>query len=388
MTLSYWQREYRESDAEYDVAVAGGGIIGCSTAYWLRQIEPGLRVAVVEAGRLASGASGRNAGFLLQGTSQDYHADVEGYGADTARRLWHFTRENRDLILTDLDRRAFDAEATGSLTVAGSEEENKRLQTVVSRMRADGAPVAYLPPHETNRRLHSQGFHGSLYVPSGAMVHPLQLVRHVAERSRAEVLEYHAVAGLDAQGEGVVLETSLRRIRARQVVLCLNAYLPRLLPELGRYVRPVRAQMLATAPAASRWLEVPAYSHEGYFYVRQLKGGEVLVGGARHLHEKEEVGYEDQTTPGLQADLERYLHEHFPQTKGVGVAQRWSGVMGFSPDGLPVIGAVPGLAGSFWAAGFTGHGMGYGFRFGRLMAEVALGVAHPEGYDLFTAERF
>lgn len=370
------------------MAVVGGGIIGCSTAYWLRRIEPGLRIAVVEAGRLASGASGRNAGFLLQGTSQDYYADVEGYGDDKARRLWHFTRENRDLILTDLDRRTIDAEASGSLTVAGSEKEDKRLQTVVSRMRADGAPVAYLPSGETNRRLRSKGFYGSLYVPSGAMLNPLRLVRHIAERGGADLLEHHAVERLDLQGQGVILETSLRRIRARQVVLCLNAYLPRLLPELGRYVRPVRAQMLATEQMPSRWLEVPAYSHEGYFYIRQLKGGEVLLGGARHLHEKEEVGHEDATTPALQADLEGYLHEYFPQTKGVKVAQRWSGVMGFSPDGLPVIGAVPGLPNSFWAAGFTGHGMGYGFRFGRLMAEVALGVAHPEGYDLFTAERF
>jgi len=56
--------------------------------------------------------------------------------------------------------------------------------------------------------------------------------------------------------------------------------------------------------------------------------------------------------------------------------------MGFSPDGLPVVDQVPGLAGSYWAAGFTGHGMGYGFRMGRLLAELLLG-RRPEGYDLF-----
>jgi glycine/D-amino acid oxidase-like deaminating enzyme len=114
----------------------------------------------------------------------------------------------------------------------------------------------------------------------------------------------------------------------------------------------------------------------------------VLLGGARHLHRAAEVGYEDATTPALQKDLLAYLHHHFPQTRQAQVAQRWSGTMGFSPDRLPVIGAVPEVPGSIWAAGFTGHGMGYGFRFGRLLAEVALDEPRPAGLDLFSVSRF
>lgn len=388
MTLSIWQRGSREADVQGDVLVVGGGIIGCATAYWLRQLRPGLEVLVADTGRVAGGASGRNAGFLLQGTSTDYMTDVATHGPDRTRRLWHFTRENRDLVFSELRGRAFDLEASGSLTVAGAEEEDERLRGCVKRMRADGAPVAYIPPDETNRRLVSQGFHGSLYVPSGAMLNPVSLVRHIAERSGARVFEHHAVVGLEAREGGVLVETPVRRFRCQRVVLALNAYLPALYPELGRYVRPVRAQMLATEPMQPRWLQLPAYSHEGFFYVRQLPGGTVLVGGARHLHLKEEVGYVDATTPTLQQDLEHYLHTYFPQTRGLKAVQRWSGVMGFSPDHLPVFGEVPGLDGSYWAAGFTGHGMGYGFRFGRLMAELVCGVDRPDGYDLFSAERF
>jgi gamma-glutamylputrescine oxidase len=388
MTLSFWQRGDREAELEYDVAVVGGGVIGCSTAYWLRRLQPSLQIAIVDAGRIASGASGRNAGFLLQGTSQDYQADLEEYGPDRARRLWQFTRENRDLILSELDHRAFDAEASGSLTVAGSEKEDERLRTAVSRMRADGAPVAYIPPAETNRRLTSRGFFGGLYVPSGAMLNPVRFVRHIARASGADLLEGYQVISAELEEFRVRLETPVRCIRSRQTIFALNAYLPRLFPELGKYVRPVRAQMLATEPMLPRWLHIPAYSHEGFYYIRQTKAGVLLLGGARHLHVEEEVGYEDHTTHVLQADLETYLHEYFPQARGLRIQQRWSGVMGFSPDGLPVVGAVPGLPGNFWTAGFTGHGMGYGFRFGRLMAELALGYDWPEGHDLFTAERF
>lgn len=389
MTLSYWQRSVRAPDQTYDVAVVGGGIIGCSTAYWLRQLRPRLRVAVVEAHALAYGASGRNAGFLLQGTATDYARDVAAYGPERARRLWHFTRENRDLVFSELQAEAFQLEASGSLTVAGTEEEDRRLRGCVSRMRADGAPVAYIPPAETNRRLVSRSFFGSLYVPSGAVLHPARLVRHIAEASGAEVLEHHPVREiLVGPGGKPVLETPARRVMAGQVVLALNAYLPRLVPALSPFVRPVRAQMFATEPMLPRWLPVPAYTHEGYFYLRQTPEGALLLGGARHMHAEEEVGYEDATTPALQGDLEAYLRTHFPQTSGLAVTHRWSGTMGFSPDHLPVAGEVPGLPGSLWAAGFTGHGMGYGFRFGRMMAELALGHRRPEGYDLFHAGRF
>ncbi|ARA92888.1 FAD-dependent oxidoreductase [Rhodothermaceae bacterium RA] len=388
MTLSFWQHATREPEVRADVAIVGGGVVGCSTAYWLHRMRPSLRLVIVEAGMLAQGASGRNAGFLLPGTAADYATAVATYGAERARRLLHFTRENREMIATELRGAAFDLEPSGSLTVAGSAAEEARLLDSVSLLRADGMPVAFIPRDETNRRLVARGYGGALYVPSGAMLHPVRLVRHLAGESEARLLTHHRVAALQEAGGDVVLETPVRRIRAGQVVLALNAYLPQLVPALSPFVRPVRAQMLATEPAASRWLQVPVYSHEGYYYLRQLADGVVLLGGARHLHADEEQGYEDATTEALQADLLRYLHFHFPQARGLGVRHRWSGVMGFSPDHLPVVGAVPGLDGSVWAAGFTGHGMGFGFRFGRLLADVVLGTPHPDGLELFSVRRF
>lgn len=388
MTLSFWQRLAWEPDVACDIAVVGGGIIGVSTAYWLRHLRPELKVVLLEAGQLASGASGRNAGFLLQGTATDYVSDLDRYGPEKARRLWQFTRENRDLIRHTLRGRAFGLEESGSLTVAGSAAEDARLQASVSPMRADGLPVAYLPAEEVSRRILAQGFQGALYVPSGAMVNSVQLVRHIAAESGAHVLEHHRVLGLTPSRGRLRLDTVSRRVRASQVVLCLNAYLPQLIPSLARYVRPVRAQMLATEPLPPRWLTVPVYTHEGFFYLRQQPDGTLLLGGARHLHLEAEVGYGDETTAALQADLEAYLVRHFPPAQGYRVKQRWSGTMGFSPDHLPVIGQVPDLPGSLYATGFTGHGMGFGFRFGRLLAETALGHARPEGLDLFTEARF
>ncbi len=139
-------------------------------------------------------------------------------------------------------------------------------------------------------------------------------------------------------------------------------------------------------PPSRPVLTAPVYSHDGFYYVRQTPDGRVLVGGARHRHAAEEVGVEDATTGHLQADLEAYLADHIPGAAGAKVERRWSGTMGFSPDGLPVLGPVPGIPAALFAAGFTGHGMGYGLRFGRLAARALLGEADA-AESLFSAAR-
>lgn len=387
MTRSFWQTAHRTQETSYDVIVVGGGMVGCATAYWLRRRNAG-RVALLEAQSLGAEASGRNAGFILQGTHTDYLSTVEQYGERTARGLWHFTRANRDLLASELNTSAFGWAPQGSLTVAGSADENERLQASVPKLRAAGAPVVHLSAAETNARLHSTGFCGSLYVTSGAVVDPLRLVRHVAARSKADVFPHHPVRRITWSADGAVVHTPHRRFRAQRVVLALGAFLPQLVPALSDVVRPVRAQMLATAPASDRAIPVPAYSHEGHYYVRQLDRGDILVGGGRHRHREAEVGYDDRTTPAVQNTIERYLHTHFPWTRSLSIQQRWSGTMGFSPDGRPVVGSVPGHPRGLFATGFTGHGMGYGFRMGRLLTDLVMGDDPPDTLSLFSADRF
>lgn len=387
-TLSFWQFDLRDADGFCDVAVVGGGVVGASTAFWLRRLRPGLRIALLDAGLLASGATGRNAGFLLQGVTSDYATDVDRFGAERARRLWAFTQATRDQLVAEVSPERFGFEASGSYTLAASPEEDDRLRRSAQLLRAEGVSAAYLPTREVARRTFSKGFYGGLHVPGGGTLDPVRLVRGLAEASGAAVLEQQAVLSIEPRPSGFLLETPRRRIRTAALVLATNAYAPRLVPALRRFVRPVRAQMLATAPLRPRWLSGPVYTHSGYFYLRQLASGHLLLGGARHLHAATEVGYDDATTEPLQRDLHAYLAAHFPQAEGLEVERRWSGTMGFSPDGLPSVGPLPGMPGAFFATGFTGHGLAYGFHVGRMLAEYAGGIASPADADLFDPARF
>ena len=386
-TLSFWQSDHRDADGFCDVAIVGGGVVGASTAYWLRRQHPALRVALFERGLLASGATGRNAGFVLQGVTSDFATDVERYGDERAQRLWAVTRASRDGLLEAIPPERFGFEASGSLTLAATPEEDDRLRRSARLMYEAGLPSSYLPPGDVAQRTSSKGFYGGLLVPTGGMLDPVRLVRALAEASGAALEEQHPVLHIAPQPGGFLLETPRRRVRTAALVLAANAYAPQLVPALSAYVRPVRAQMLATEPMRPRWLPAPVYSHDGYFYLRQKATGELLLGGARHRHAEAEVGYDDAVTEALQRDLHAYLAQHFPQAEGLAVTRRWSGTMGFSPDGLPSVGPIPDLPGAYFAAGFTGHGLAYGFRVGQMLAEFASGVASPADADLFDPMR-
>ncbi len=387
MTRSHWQRGELGATITCDIAVVGGGILGTSTAFWLKKYNPAAQVVLVESETVGAGATGRNAGFLLQGAAVDYATDIERYGTERAQQLWRFTKENRDLIATELDHSKIAFEPSGSLILAGSVAEKDRLVVSSALLQDAGEKVEYWPKAEINAQIRGLGFEGGLMIASGARVNSQKLVREIAGRSGAILLEHTPVYDMVTKEGQVKLACSGRDVLATRVVFCTNAYLPQLFPALEPHIKPVRAQMLSTV-SYPPWLTYPVYSHEGYYYIRQLASGEILLGGARHLFADEEVGYEDRTTPGLQDALRTYLREYFPHISPVDVRYAWSGVMAFTSDGLPYYAHKTHYPGVSWAAGFNGHGMGYGFRFGKMIAGLMNeDPAEQANHALFTFDR-
>src|SRR5207248_8862920 len=174
------------------------------------------------------------------------------------------------------------------------------------------------------------------------------------------------------------VRTDHSRVQAGAVVVCVNAYSQHLVP---LRVRPVRGQMLATAPVARTVFDRPAYANRGYRYWRQRADGRLLVGGWRDTAADEEVGEEERTTPKIQERLERFLRERCPETT---VTHRWAGTMGFSHDALPYVGRLN--SGVIVNAGFTGHGMAFATATGELVADLLRGKKRNET-DLFAPER-
>ena len=367
MSFSYWHQHYQK---QTDILIVGGGIAGLSIAYWLGKLMPKKKVLLIEALHVGAGATGRNAGFLLQGTAANFAMEIEQFGYEKAKRLWEISRENIRLLKQEAPKLV---QQTGSYQLAGSLAEFYALQRSAELLNWDGFKAKCLSEKQIQRKLGTAHFFGGLFLPENAQTHSIALVEYLRQKAKAEVREGRSVAQID--GNTAILEDGTT-IVAETLICTLNAYLPILLPEWKDRVFPVRAQMLAATLANELALNTPVYSHEGYFYIREVAPKQIILGGARHLHSKKEVGYEDKVTDVLQADLAAYLKQYFPKAVVENINNRWSGTMGFTPSGLPIFCET--APQQFALGGFNGHGMGYAFYLGKQVALKLLGEQTPD----------
>jgi gamma-glutamylputrescine oxidase len=375
MTVSHWRRVPVPRLVEADVVIIGAGICGLSAA--LAFSRRGLRTAVVERHTVGSGASTRNAGFLMRGAAENYAAAIGLYGRELARLVWRWTEEN----LAGLRAEGLGAlpsyRAVPSCLLALGGEELEELTRSVDLLREDGFGVGWMGRGDDSVWRHGRPM-GGLLNPDDGAVNPAELMRLLAAKA-GPIFEEQEVFAVEAGLRSVVLRTADMAFAAPRILVCTNAYAPLLLPAMGQLVAPRRGQMLAIRAEGLR-LDCSYYANHGYEYFRQGADGTVVVGGCRRPFADAEVGYEDMTTGPVQGALERFTEDRLGVRPGTyEVTARWAGAMGFSPDGLPLIGPVPGSDPRVWfCGGFTGHGMSMAYRAAHAAAAAMLdGAENP-----------
>jgi len=363
-----------------DVVVIGAGICGTSTA--LALAHEGVDVVWLEAGRVAFEATGRNAGFILQGTAERYDRAVALMGRERARTVHALSIENHHRIARTIQQHGLDCgyRMRGSLQLAGTPREEDELRTSAAWLAEDGFEAevwsaAQLPP-----ALASRGYRMGVFLPADGELDPVRFIRgaaHIATQQGVRLFENSPVQALHAPAPGdVAVHTAGGTVHAQLAVVCTNAKAGQLLGLCAHTVDPVRGQMLATAPAPKGTFPIPIYADHGYDYWRQLPDGRIVLGGWRNLDPSAEVGHTDVLHATIQDRMTAFVRS-FPGLENLPIEHRWSGTMGFSRDGLPLVGPAPGAPGALVGAGFTGHGFGFAWRSGEALARVVLDGRDP-----------
>ncbi len=128
----------------------------------------------------------------------------------------------------------------------------------------------------------------------------------------------------------------------------------------------------------------PVYANHGFQYWRQTQDGRLVLGGWRDLDTETEVGTQEVLNETIQTQLNRVAEGLCGE--GVDVEYRWSGIMGFTPDRLPLVGLIPESANLAIAAGYSGHGLAMAFLCAWHAVQELLG-ATSELHDLFDPVR-
>jgi glycine/D-amino acid oxidase-like deaminating enzyme len=361
-----------EGFAGVDVAIVGGGFTGLWTAIRLLEAEPGLRVVVLEADRVAEGASGRNGGFCAASLTHGLHNGLLHFPDELERLEAEGVRNLRELVAF-VRNEGIDAELeeTGTLDVATESWQVEGLEEYVALAAGHGIELQLLDRDAIQSLVHSPTFRAG--VRGGpercVMVNPAKLawgLAAAAERRGARIAEGSRVRRLARRAGRVEVHVEGGGIvSAEHVIVGTSAY-SAWLRRLAPVFVPVYDYALMTEPLSVAQREAIGWGgREGmsdagnqFHYYRQSADHRILWGGYDAVyHPGNAVKPSHDQRPGTFELLARQFVETFPQLDGIRFTHRWGGAIDTSTRFSVTFGET--LGGRVhYALGYTGLGVG------------------------------
>lgn len=367
------------ADTRCDLLVIGGGFSGLWTALLAKQRNPERDVVLIEAGRIADGASGRNGGFVSPSLTHGTANGADRWPGEIAElvRLGH-----ENLAGIEETVRAFGIDCgfrrADEITVAVEDHQVLDLHRRAELARDLGEPVEVLGASATRALINSESYLGSMVEPGIALVDPARLAWGLLEACRSagvRVFEGTPIADLSLDGAMMSAATGSARVTATRIALATNAY-PPLLRRVRRYVVPVYDYVLMTEPLTSdQWAAIGWSGRQGlsdagnqFHYYRPTDDGRILWGGYDAIyHRGNGFGPEYDVDHEAFARLAEHFFQTFPVLEGLSFTHGWGGAIDTCSRFSPFWGTAHGGR-TAYVAGYTGLGVGSS-RFG---AEVML----------------
>jgi gamma-glutamylputrescine oxidase len=386
-TKSYYAATANRQDARpalagaesADVCIIGAGFTGISAA--LELTERGFSVIVLEAVRVGFGASGRNGGQIVNGYSRDLDVISARYGVDAGRAIGAMALEGGNIIRERIDKYKIDCDlVTGGLFTAFTAKQMKGLEhhrkvwADFGHHSLELVDKAGLGPHVT-----TDVYVGGMIDHLSGHIHPLNLVQGEAaavESLGGRIFENSPVVAVDT-GPNPVVKTAAGEVRAKFVLVCANAYIGDLLPEIGGKIMPVSTQILATEPlgaqAAALLPSNVCVEDANYVldYYRRTPDNRILYGGG--------IVYGGQDPASIRAKILPNMLKTFPGLKEARIDYAWSGNFALTLTRFPHMGRLSPSV--YFSHGDSGHGVTTTHLLGRILGEVVAGTAAR--FDVF-----
>ncbi|GAB3799756.1 NAD(P)/FAD-dependent oxidoreductase [Virgibacillus kimchii] len=382
----------------YKVIVAGGGLIGASTAYYLA--KSGADVTLVEAKDIASGTSGAcDRAIMLQ-------SKKPGPTLDLAIKSAELYKELEAELDTELEYRQ-----SGGMIIIETPEEMAAMEQMVERQQKAGIDVSLISGTEARERQPglSEALIGSTWWEHDAEVNPLKVSFAMANAARllgAEIKLGSPVIRLLTENNRVIgVETKAEKIYADAVVVAAGVWTPKLFEPLGVEVPiiPRQGHILVSE-------RMPSFLHTGILSaayianklkqnhqaeevdpfgvglaIGQTHSGSLLIGGSRQF-----AGYHTETNPEVIRQIGEVAVRAFPLLANARIIRAFTGLRPYTPDGMPILGPVDGMDGVYIAAGHEGDGVALAPISGKMMAQMVCREEETVGVDpgIFSLSRF
>lgn len=361
-----------------DVLIIGGGIIGCSIAYYLA--KEGIETVVVEEDDIASGTSGACDGFIfLQSKPPGINLEL----ALTSARLY----ENLSAELgCELEYRK-----CGGMVVAENQQELTYLEDLAKRQDRHGLKVQVLSAKEARSKVPQLAPHitGASFCPEDAQVNPILTsfaFSKAAQNKGARIITGTAVKEMEIIEKGqetwvIKVVTNQGKIKANMIINTAGidaAQIARMI-QVDLPITPRRGQILVTEPlprildclitnvsyiSSKSSIDTDVSQQTGVTF-EQTESGNLLIGSTREF-----VGYNKNTSYEGLTTIARNAAELMPQCASLNVIRSFAGLRPTTPDNLAILGPLNGVKNVIIASGHGGDGIALAPITGKLMAEL------------------
>jgi putative aminophosphonate oxidoreductase len=391
---SLWLQEALAEDAEVapplegatraDVCIVGGGYTGLWTALRLKEAEPSLDVAIVEADICGGGASGRNGGFVLSWWPK-FSTLAKQSGTEEALRLAGASAQAVSAIGSFCEEHGIDAHyrRDGWLWAATNGAQVDAWRSTVEDLDRNGVhPFRELSTEEVGTRTGSPTHLAGVWEESGAIVQPARLargLRRVAIARGVRIFEATPMVGLE-RSSPLRVRTPRGSVTADRVVLAMNAWAIRFRRVRSRII-VVGSDIVATPPIPERireigWTDGLCISDSRLLvhYYRTTRDGRLAFGkGGGAIAFGKAVGERFDGPAYRRARIVAALRRTYPRLADVPVAASWTGPIDRSRTGLPFFGPLEVRPDLLVGVGYSGDGVGPSYVGGKILASLALG---------------
>lgn len=375
-----------DGTAEADLVIVGAGFTGLWTAWRALERDSSRSIVVLEAERVAHGATGRNGGFV---TGSLTHGLTHGTAIwpDQIDALQEEGDRNLAELIATIEAAGIecDLRRSGKTTLAVQEWHVAGLRAARELGARHGVELEWQTRDEVQADVHSPTYLAGLRDRSGTvLVDPARLAWGMTaslEQRGVRVFEASAATSLERHGAGVRVTTDHGHVDARHVVIATAAY-PAPLKRLGMYIMPLYDHVLMTEPltdaqrASIGWAEGQGLTDAGnqFHYYRPTADGRILFGGWDAVYYRGgKVDAALEQRDSSHELLARHFFEIFPQLSGVRFTHRWAGPIDSTTRFTAAYGAALGGRVAY-AVGHTGLGVGAS----RFSADVALDLLSGE----------
>lgn len=370
-------------DVNVDVAIIGGGYTGTSTAYYLRQHFPDLRIAIFEAKILANGASGRNGGMLLNRLHESEYVNDHIYA-----KIYNATNDQIDSIIDIIEKNNLDVfyKRNGSLQVWTKPENVEWAKEEVERCQRIGIPYEFLAPDELRKLINLEGeLYGAVYDPNEGMLNGAQFVRALKRlllEQGVEIYENTPVTDV-IPGKTHELHTPQGIVKAGSVVLATNGYTGKL-GHFRKGLFPLHSHVIGTAPLSDAqldaigWGDVAGFSDDlnRLAYCVLTPDNRIVFGGGSSQSYaylfNNRTAFEGNRRPGIEA-MKETMFSYMPALKGIEITHEWTGTLAITMQRNSTVGVKGEHNNIYYALGYSGHGVTMANLSGRIIADMYAG---------------